>query len=93
MIICLLLLEPNRPTKQFKLVDVTEYCVSSDMLRLTISYVNTANTVKNAFQAIEAEILGECSPHTMCHMQGSEKWIAQIAALLDKIPSVGQIRF
>ena len=25
--------------------------------------------------------------------QGSEKWIAQIAALLDKMPSVGQIRF
>ena len=26
-----------------------------------------------------------------CHNQGSEKWIAQIAALLDKVPSVGQI--
>ena len=25
--------------------------------------------------------------------QGSEKWIAQIAALLDKMPSVGQISF
>ena len=25
--------------------------------------------------------------------QGSEKWIAQIAALLDKVPSVGQICF
>ena len=25
--------------------------------------------------------------------QGSEKWIAQIAAILDKMPSVGQIRF
>ena len=28
-----------------------------------------------------------------CEWQGSEKWIAQIAAILDKMPSVGQIRF
>ena len=28
-----------------------------------------------------------------CYTQGSEKWIGQIAALLDKMPSFGKINF
>ena len=32
-------------------------------------------------------------PDNVCVKQGSEKWIAQIAAILDKMPSIGQIRF
>ena len=42
--------------------------------------------------AVVTPALSSSAPN-LSPQQGSEKWIAQIAALLDKMPSVGQISF